>query len=146
MTEQAGSADDGAKDGRRRSQGTGLSDQLVGVAVGALKSFATAAGVATFVAVTGGAITWVRFYSAGIPADQAVAKVPREQLLVVGSWSAVAFLLVGLLAVLAAFVLDEGGTDSRRSRFGLFALATLEAWPQSFWPSTSMGGTRFCLA
>ncbi len=127
MTEHAGPAGDGDEDRPRGSQGSGLSDQLVGVAVGALKSLGTAAGVATFVAVTGGAITWVRFHSVGIPADQAVAKVPREQLLVIGSVSAVAFLLVGVLAVLAVFVLDEGGIDSRRSRFGLFGLATLEA-------------------
>ena len=45
---------------------------------------ASAAGTAGFVYVVGGAVMWLRFWRSGLPADQALALVPRSDLLVVG--------------------------------------------------------------
>ena len=42
------------------------------------------AGLVAFLYVIGGAVMWIRFRSAGLPADQAVSLVPRDQLLVIG--------------------------------------------------------------
>ena len=50
----------------------------IGAAAGA------AAATVVFVAVVGGAVMWLRFRNAQLPADQAVALVPRADLVVVG--------------------------------------------------------------
>ena len=50
----------------------------VGVLAGA------AAGTVGFIYVVGGAVMWLRFWRADLPADQALALVPRSDLLVVG--------------------------------------------------------------
>jgi hypothetical protein len=50
----------------------------IGAIAGAL------AATAGFVYVVGGSVMWLRFWSAGLPADQALALVPRSDLLVVG--------------------------------------------------------------
>jgi uncharacterized membrane protein YqjE len=83
--------------------------------VGGLGSFAT------LVTVTGGAITWIRFAQAELPADQAVAATPQTELLTIGAVSLVSFGLVGMAAVLVAYVLDPTGrpTDNRRAMITL---------------------------
>src|SRR4051812_41844216 len=64
-----------------------------------LVTLLTAVGSLSFVVLTGGAILWVRFASADLPADQAVVAVPRTELLVIGAAALVGFVLAGLLVV-----------------------------------------------
>lgn len=49
-----------------------------------LQAVGAAAGTATVVYVIGGIVMWLRFRKAGLPADQAVALMERQQLLVIG--------------------------------------------------------------
>ncbi|HWI08125.1 MAG TPA: hypothetical protein VNT54_11480, partial [Solirubrobacteraceae bacterium] len=49
-----------------------------------LQGAGAAAGTAAIVYVVGGMVMWLRFRKAGLPADQAVALMERQQLLVVG--------------------------------------------------------------
>ena len=49
-----------------------------------LQALGAAAGTATVVYVIGGIVMWLRFRKAGLPADQAVALMERQQLLVIG--------------------------------------------------------------
>jgi hypothetical protein len=62
------------------------------------------AGFVAFVAIIGGAIEWVRFDAAGLPATQAVYATPEGELVVAGAWDLAVFVLLGLLAVLVVFV------------------------------------------
>src|SRR3954453_5592127 len=67
--------------------------------IGALAG--AAAGAVGLLYVIGGAVMWLRFLPAGLPADQAVALVPKTDLLVLG-------LRVMVLPVLAAGALLLG--------------------------------------
>jgi hypothetical protein len=58
----------------------------------------TGIGVIGFVIFFGGFIVWTRFDAAGLPANEAVAQVPRNDLVVTGA----SFLVPALLAALAA--------------------------------------------
>jgi len=64
------------------------------------------------VSFTGGAILWARFDAADIPADQAVAAVPREELVTVGAASLAGFLVVGGLALVVSYLCDSSGLAS----------------------------------
>jgi hypothetical protein len=93
----------------------------------ALPAVAGAIGVLGFVALVGGGIEWVRFWSAGLPADQAVRAMPREELVTIGAVSLVGFMVAGLLVVLILYVLDsDGSATSINTLRGLFGLAVVE--------------------
>jgi hypothetical protein len=62
---------------------------------------------AGFVAALGSAIQWTRFDSAGLPADQAVAALPREEVMV----------------VLLAYLVDTSGSRSTATRSVLVCAA-----------------------
>lgn len=97
-------------------------DQLIKVAsvvVGVLAS-------ATFVAAAGGAVLWARFYGAELPVEQAVAKVPNAELVVIGAAAVVGFLLAGLISVVGVYALDDKGTPGALTRRGLVALVVAE--------------------
>ncbi len=90
-----------------------------------------AGGLITFVAAVGGAIVWVRFYAARLPADQALAAMPRGELIAGGAIMLAAFVLLGALAVIAVYVFqDQVLNDDQPSRGvvrGLLALVTAES-------------------
>lgn len=92
----------------------------------ALPAIAGAIGVVGFVTLVGGAIEWVRFWAAGLPADQAVRVIPEAELVTVGAASLVVYLLLGLFAVLLLYVLDSGGNATLGTLRGLVVLAGLE--------------------
>ena len=92
----------------------------------ALPAIAGAVGILGFVALVGGAIQWVRFFSAGLPADQAVRVMPEAELVTIGAVSLVAFAVLGVLAVLLLYSLDSNGNASIGTLRGLFALAGVE--------------------
>jgi hypothetical protein len=87
--------------------------------VGALTS-------AALVTAAGGAILWTRFHAAQLPADQAVAAVPREELVVVGAVALVGYVIAGLFAVVAVYALDRHGRAGPRTRRGLIVLMVAE--------------------
>jgi hypothetical protein len=83
------------------------------------------AALAGFVYFVGGMVMWLRFRTAGLPADQGVALMSREQLFVVGlRLMILPTLVTGTIAALLAYrAADaEGGA---RGTFGRAALAAL---------------------
>jgi hypothetical protein len=87
-----------------------------------LAALTAAAGLGALVAFTGGAITWVRFWEAKLPADQAVAVSPNSALLAAGGVALVGFALIGGAAVLVAYLIDSFGMPDRQ-RVGVVVLA-----------------------
>lgn len=81
--------------------------RLVDLAVTAIPPLVSAIGIVTFVALIGGAIQWVRFYAAGLPADQAVRAMPKAELVVIGAVSLVGFLIAGALVALLVFLVER---------------------------------------
>jgi hypothetical protein len=67
-----------------------------------------AASLSTIVAI-GGAIQWQRFHVAGLPADQAVAEIPRDQLIVIGANALGIGMVVALALVMVAYAFDPKG-------------------------------------
>lgn len=116
----------GAAEKASGSSPTTLPQGLLDLAVKAGASLFTAAGFLGFVALTGGAIAWVRFNAAGLPADQAVAAFPRRELLVSGAGALTVFFILGLLALAAVYALDQGGRPTDPMRRGLMVLTTVE--------------------
>lgn len=116
MVERAASAQPGA-------------DDPLGVpalVVRALGLVIAALGSAGFVAAAGGAILWTRFDAAQLPADQAVAAVPRAELVVVGAVALGGFALAAIAALVLVYLLDRNGTAGARTRIGLVVLAVVE--------------------
>jgi len=99
-----------------------ITDGLVKV-VGA---FFTTAGFLTFIAATGAAVTWVRFWSAQLPADQAIQVVPRETLIAAGAVALALFTVLGLVAVAGVYAIDSAGRAIDGMRPGLFLLVAAE--------------------
>jgi hypothetical protein len=91
-------------------------------ATATLLQFAGAAGATLLVLyLFGGLVMWVRFHAAGIPADQTVAALPRELLVVVGLRTLVVEIVVlGLLAAVATWIACRRGG---RPSTGVFAAA-----------------------
>ncbi len=98
-------------------------EELVGRVVGAVIAALGSAGLVTAI---GGATLWARFHAAELPADQAVAAVPNQELVVVGAVALVGFLAAGIAALVGVYALDQCGTAGRRTRRGLLTLAVAE--------------------
>lgn len=100
--------------------------RLAQLAWQALPAVAGAISLIGFVTLVGGAIQWVRFFSAGLPADQAVRAVPKQELVVIGAVSLVGVAIVGVLAVLLLYLLDKRGNATPRTLRGVFILGLVE--------------------
>jgi uncharacterized membrane protein YgcG len=130
-------ADEARRAGEEPPAGVGA--RLLDLALQALPAIAGAVGFVGFVAVLGAAIDWTRFAAAGLPADQAVRVIDRPELVATGAVSLIAFTLLGLLAVLAAYLLDPRAEANPGVRRGAIAVATIELlvvlWytPASWW-------------
>lgn len=92
----------------------------------ALAALAAAGGLITFVAAVGGAIVWVRYYSAKLPADQALAALPRGELVASGAVMLAAFLILGSLAAIGVYLFRDDESLTRGVSVGLLALVTAE--------------------
>lgn len=83
----------------------------------AIQVVGAAAGITALATFVGGAMLWLRFDGLHLPADRAVALLPRELLLVVGAQAMVVPLALGLGALLWLTVLDplddRGRVESR---------------------------------
>jgi lysophospholipase L1-like esterase len=106
--------------GRRRPL-TGWS--LLLIVVGALVVFAAIVVVAGLV---GRAILWLRFWSAHLPADEAVSQVSGDELVSTGSVALVIFVGLGLAAAAISWLLDGKGREVRTTRRGLVAIGLAE--------------------
>jgi hypothetical protein len=102
------------------------------------------AGTVGFVYVVGGAVMWLRFWRSDVPADQALALVPRTDLLVVG----MRVLILPALAAGGLFLLLAKRANGRPSRatvavLGLAAVVLVFVVPFSFgsyaWPLAAVG-------
>ncbi|HEU5142444.1 MAG TPA: hypothetical protein VFU04_04720 [Solirubrobacterales bacterium] len=95
---------------------TGGSEQspFLNVLLPVLTVVGTGIGVIGFVIFFGGFIVWTRFDAAGLPANEAVAKVPRNELVATGASFLVPALLAALAAVAVAVVLWDAVIGNRR--------------------------------
>lgn len=76
-------------------------------------------GLTGIVSVIGAAILYERFHEAGLPATQALAAVPEEQLLIEGAAGLIIVFLVAALAVTALFSLDRTGQITNATAIAL---------------------------
>ncbi len=106
--------------------GGGLLSKLADLAVQALPAIGSAVGFLGFVAFVGAAIEWIRFSAAGLPADQAVRVVPRQELVTIGAAALVGYTAGALLAVLVVYLLDRQGNATVATLRGLVAVALVE--------------------
>jgi hypothetical protein len=106
---------------------TGVGRALGQLVLRAIPPIASAVGFVGFVAVLGAAIEWVRFSSAGLPADQAVRVAARPELVATGAVSLIAFTIVGLLAVMVAYLADPRAEGTTLLAAWTAGLAFLEA-------------------
>jgi hypothetical protein len=81
-------------------------------------------GVLGFVTFFGAAILWIRYDQASLPANDAVAVVPREVLLTTGASFLVPAVLLALGAVLAVVLFRVALTDIYYARRGVEAMST----------------------
>jgi hypothetical protein len=79
-----------------------------------LSFIGTGIGLLGFVIFFGGFILWTRFEAAGLPADDAVAHVPRNDLVVTGASFLVPALLAAVVAVAVAVVLRDATLGNLR--------------------------------
>jgi hypothetical protein len=80
---------------------------FVAILLPVLTVIGTGIGAIGFVIFFGGFIVWARFNAAGLPANEAVARVPRSDLVATGA----SFLVPALLAALGAVALAVAGWD-----------------------------------
>ena len=76
--------------------------------------------------LAGRAILWLRFWSARLPADQAVSSVSAGELVSTGAVALAIFVSLGLAAAALAWLLDAKGREVRSTRRGLVAIGLAE--------------------
>ncbi len=91
-------------------------NQLLSVLMPVLTVIGTGIGVIGFVIFFGGFIVWTRFDAAGLPANEAVAQIPRNDLIVTGASFLVPALLAALAAVAVALAAWNGFIGNRLRR------------------------------
>ncbi len=117
----------------------GIGDQLVGLAMKALPAIGSAVGFVGFVAALGGSIEWVRFTSAGLPVNQAVGAVVQRELVIVGATALIGFIILGLAAVLAAYLVDSKAEGTSKLGGATILLAVIELTVAVFYTPSSAG-------
>jgi hypothetical protein len=96
------------------------------VARSLLGALLTTAGILGIVAATGGAVLWARFWAAGLPAGEALAVIPKTELIASGAATLALFILLGLLAVVVVFLLDAEGRADTPMAIALGTFITVE--------------------
>lgn len=74
------------------------------------------------VATAGGAIEWIKFHAAQLPANQAINVIPNHELIVIGAANLIIFGAAGVLALAVVYALDREGRNSKQTQAGLIAL------------------------
>lgn len=88
-----------------------------GLVTKALTALAGGVSLAAFVTVVGGALYWIRFKAVGLPADQATAAVPNEEMVTTGLSNLIPFLALAVVALVLLYMIDREGkapTDAPR--------------------------------
>jgi hypothetical protein len=91
--------------------------------VKALASLVSVATLLGLVTATGGAIVWLRFSAAELPAEHILRLTPKDDLVGVGGIALGLFAIAGAAAVVIAYLLDHGGSTSFRTILVLVTLA-----------------------
>jgi hypothetical protein len=87
---------------------------------------ASGVGVAAIVAALGGAALFVRFWTARIPAAEALTVVPNAELIVRGAMALAFYLVLGGAAVAVVWLLDPQGQPGRGTIVGLLGVVVAE--------------------
>jgi ABC-type multidrug transport system fused ATPase/permease subunit len=122
----AGKVPDDNKGGSTPAPSEGLLGRLSELAWKALPAIGSAIGFVGFVAIVGGAVEWIRFDAANLPATQAVLAVPKQELVVIGALALGVFVLGAMLAVLVVYLIDSDGNATPRTARGLIAVGVAE--------------------
>jgi len=93
----------------------------------ALPLLVSGGGLLGFVAFAGGVKTWAQFSAANLPAGQAVAAMPKSELVTSGAVSLTFFAALGLLATLTTYLINNKGTPNKGMLYGMLLLVVLEA-------------------
>lgn len=104
----------------------GVLGRLGELAWRALPAIGSAIGFVGFVAIIGGAIEWIRFNAANLPATQAVLAVPKQELVVIGALALGVFVIGATLAVVVVYLIDSDGNATPRTVRGLIAVGVIE--------------------
>lgn len=102
------------KEGPQEKPSAGGESPFWSIVLPLLSFVGTGIGVIGFVIFFGGFIVWSRFDAAGLPANEAVARVPRNELVATGASFLVPALLAALAAVAVAVVLWDAVIGNRR--------------------------------
>jgi outer membrane protein OmpA-like peptidoglycan-associated protein len=131
--ESAGEASDkkadGASNGTATNSGGGnwLSQMGSDILAQLLPLVISAGGLAALVFGVGGAVSMARFYAAGLPAQQALSAATESDVRAIGLTWLVTFGLLGLLAVLLAYLASPQGKATAAMYYLLIAMAASEA-------------------
>lgn len=96
-----------------------------------------------FVALIGAALTWWRYWTLGLPPNQALQAVPADERVITGAGALMVFIVLGLMAVAAVYAIDRPGRPTVPMRQGLGTLVAVEMlvviWVGSAWaPGTEL--------
>jgi hypothetical protein len=80
-----------------------------------------------FVAFAGKAILWARFEAIQVPGEQVVKAVPQSEAVATGASLLLIFGVLGLLAVLAVYMIDASGRATANMSRGVLAVVAAEA-------------------
>ncbi|HET6997885.1 MAG TPA: hypothetical protein VFI03_04785 [Solirubrobacterales bacterium] len=109
----------------KNGQGQGEQSAFSSVLLPVLTVIGTGIGAIGFVIFFGGFVVWARFDAIGLPANEAVAQVPRGDLVTTGASFLVPALLIALAAAAATVALWDFAIGSRRRHRALKAEADL---------------------
>jgi outer membrane protein OmpA-like peptidoglycan-associated protein len=109
----------GGGGGEQRTLGAQARDALITKVIPFLLSTA-------FVGALGAAITWLHFWTAGLPAGQATRHLTVDERIIPGAETLIVFVGLGALAVAVAYAIDPPGRPTPGMRHGLLLLITVE--------------------
>lgn len=93
----------------------------------ALTALFTIGGLAAFAAFAGSLVLWTRFEALGLPADQIVDLIPREEAITTGTTILLLFGFCGAVAALAVYLIDRGGRATPGMSRGVLVIVAVEA-------------------
>ena len=93
----------------------------------ALTALFTVGGLAAFAAFAGSLVLWTRFEALGLPADQIVDLIPREEAITTGTTILLLFGFCGAVAALAVYLIDRGGRATPGMSRGVLVIVAAEA-------------------
>jgi hypothetical protein len=122
----------------------------------ALQVLGASAGIVGFLTFVGGTLLWLRFSELHLPADQSVARLPKELLLVAGAHALLGPILIGLAVLLFLVLIAPLDSQGRlRLRFwillpllaiGALIVVTVGIWDLDLWPEQFVMGVATLLA